>query len=95
MPILLLVLYVAINLFILVMWVRLVFDLIASANRGWRPSGPGLVIAEVAYTVTDPPIKAVRRVVPPVRVSDIRLDLSWTIVMLVALILSFVVARFL
>ena len=95
MTVLFLVLYFAVSLFIIVMWVRLVFDLISSVNRGWRPSGPALVIAEIAYTVTDPPIKLVRRAVPPLRVGEMSLDLSWTIVMIVAFILSFAVTRFL
>ena len=95
MTVLFLVLYFAISLFIIVMWVRLVFDLISNVNRGWRPSGPALVIAELAYTATDPPIKLVRRAVPPLRVGEMSLDLSWTIVMIVAFILSFAVTRFL
>ena len=94
MSVLFLVLYFAISLFIIVMWVRLVFDLISNVNRGWRPSGVALVIAEVAYTITDPPIKLVRRAVPPLRLGDVSLDLSWTAVMIVAFILSFVVTQF-
>ena len=94
MSVLFLVLYFAISLFIIVMWVRLVFDLIANVNRGWRPSGVALVIAEVAYTITDPPIKLVRRAVPPLRLGDVSLDLSWTVVMIGAFILSFVVTQF-
>lgn len=95
MTVLFLVLYFAISLFIIVMWVRLVFDLISNVNRGWRPSGLALVIAELAYTITDPPIKLVRKAVPPLRVGEINLDLSWTIVMIVAFILSFAVTQFL
>jgi len=95
MTVLFLVLYFAISLFIIVMWVRLVFDLISNVNRGWRPSGLALVIAELAYTITDPPIKLVRKAVPPLRVGEISLDLSWTIVMIVAFILSFAVTQFL
>ena len=95
MAVLFLVLYFAISLFIIVMWVRLVFDLISNVNRGWRPSGLALVIAELAYTITDPPINLVRKAVPPLHVGEISLDLSWTIVMIVAFILSFVVTQFL
>lgn len=88
-------LYVAIGLFIFVMWVRFAFDLISNFNRGWRPAGAALVVAELAYAITDPPVKLVRRIVPPLRFGDIGLDLSWTIVMLLAIIVSFVIARFL
>jgi YggT family protein len=88
------IIYVAILLFIGLMWARLFFDLGASLARSWRPKGPLLVIAEFAYLVTDPPMKLVRRVVPPVRIGSIALDLSWTIVVLVALILSWIVFGF-
>jgi len=83
-------LYVALVVFMLLMWVRLILDFVVSFNRGWRPSGFGLVLAEVVFTITDPPIKLVRRFVPPVRFGGIALDLAWTIVMLVAIVLSYI-----
>jgi YggT family protein len=39
------------------------------------------------YTITDPPIRAVRRVIPPIRIGGARLEFSWSIVMLVCLAL--------
>jgi YggT family protein len=89
-----LVAYVALSIFILIMWVRLIFDFVVNVNRGWRPRGVAMVIAEVAFTVTDPPIRLVRRFVPPLRVGAVSLDFAWTIVMLTAIILSYVVAGF-
>jgi len=88
------ILYVAISIFIFVMWGRLILDLVVNFSRGWRPHGPLLVVAEVIFTITDPPIKAVRRVVPPLRLSGIQLDFSWSIVMLAAIILSYVTLQF-
>ena len=46
-----------------------------------------LVLAEIAYTVTDPPIKAIRRVLPPVRLGSVALDFGWSIIMLAVVIL--------
>ena len=93
-PIIATILYLALSLFILVMWARLVLDLIVNFSRGWRPRGPLLVVAEVVFTVTDPPIKTVRRVVPPLRLGAIQLDFSWSIVLLAAIILSYVALGF-
>ena len=90
MSVLFWVLYAALSIFILVMWVRLILDFVVNFNRGWRPSGFGLVLAEIAFTITDPPIKLVRRFLPPVRFGGIALDFAWTIVMLVAIVLSYV-----
>ena len=89
------IVYSVLWVFMLIMWVRLIFDLIMNFNRGWRPTGVAVLIAEVAFTVTDPPIKAVRRVVPPLRLGDLTLDFAWTIVLLAAIILSSVAFRFL
>ena len=81
------IIYVALFLFIMLMWVRFVLDLVRAFARQWRPRGLGLVLAEAVYTVTDPPIKVVRRVIPPLRLGGISLDFAWTIVLLVCLIL--------
>jgi YggT family protein len=85
-------LYAALSIFILIMWVRLILDFVVNFNRGWRPSGFGLVLAEVVFTITDPPIKLVRRFLPPVRFGGVALDFAWTIVMLVAIVLSYVIS---
>lgn len=79
--------YYALLLFFLLMWGRFVLDLAQSFSRGWRPKGPVLVLAEIAYTVTDPPIKAIRRVLPPVRLGSVALDFGWSIIMLAVVIL--------
>jgi len=73
--------------FFLVMWVRLAFDWMRVLRPGWRPRGVALVVAEAAYAITDPPIRVVRRIVPPIRISGVRLEFSWSIVMLVCLAL--------
>ena len=85
----------ALFLFILIMWVRFIFDLMVNLNRGWRPRGAAVVIAEVAFTITDPPIRLVRRLVPPLRFGDVSLDFGWAIVLVAAIILSSIVFRFL
>ncbi|MBX9470695.1 MAG: YggT family protein [Chryseoglobus sp.] len=74
------------------MWARFVFDWMQVLNPGWRPRGAIVVLAESSYTITDPPIKAVRRVIPPLQLGSIRLDLAWTIVLIVLLILMSLVS---
>ena len=81
------VVYVALTIFFILMWARFVLDLARVFARQWRPRGFGLVLAEAVFTVTDPPIKLVRRIVPPLRVGRAALDFAWSIVMLVCIIL--------
>ncbi|KIU03119.1 MULTISPECIES: YggT family protein [unclassified Frigoribacterium] len=79
--------YYVLLIFFLLMWARFVLDLAQSFSRGWRPKGPVLVLAEVAYTVTDPPIRRVRKILPPVRLGSVALDFGWSIIMLAVIIL--------
>lgn len=87
------VLYLVVFLFFIALIIRLIFDWIQVFSREWRPRGVVLVAAEGVYTVTDPPLKALRRVLPPLRLGGIQLDLAFTVVFLVVLILLSVLAQ--
>ena len=82
------VLALALNLYITVMWGRLILDYVQVFARSWKPKGFVLVLCELVYTLTDPPIKLVRRLVPPLRLGNVAIDLAWMIVMFVLIILS-------
>ena len=73
--------------FIALLWVRFVVDWVQVFARSWTPSGSLLVGLEITYTTTDPPIKTLRRVVPPIRLGSIAIDLSFILVMVAAYIL--------
>ena len=73
--------------YILFLLGRLVADWIQVFARAWVPRGALLVVLEAVYTTTDPPIKLVRRVLPPLRLGGMVLDLSFFVVLLVAYIL--------
>ena len=77
----------ALLLYIFVLFGRLVLDYIPLFNREWRPQGAVLVLAEIAYTLTDPPIKAFRKVIPPLRVGGIAIDFAFALTMLLCFIL--------
>jgi YggT family protein len=81
------VIEVVLWVFIGFLWIRFVVDWVQIFARSWMPRGALLVALEVDYTVTDPPIKALRRVIPPLRLGNFALDLSFIIVMIVAYIL--------
>ena len=85
-----LVLYFALLIYFFTMWGRFVLDLVQSVSRGWRPRGAVLVLAEVAYTLTDPPIRFFRRILPPLRLGPVALDFGWSITMLLVIIAMYV-----
>ena len=64
------------------LWIRFIVDWVQVFARSWSPRGPLLVVLEAVYSATDPPIKALRRVIPPLRLGSVSLDLSFLIVMI-------------
>lgn len=70
---------------------RLIFEWIQVFARDWRPTGPILVVAEVIYSLTDPPLKAIRRVIPPLRLGGVAIDLAFLVLILVVSILRVIV----
>lgn len=84
---LLYVLYYLLFFFWLLLTARIVVDLVRAFARDWRPEGGVAVSLEAVYTVTDPPVKALRRVIPMVRIGSVGLDLSIMVLLLVVFIL--------
>ncbi|MGO2314010.1 MAG: YggT family protein [Brachybacterium tyrofermentans] len=88
------VLYLAVLLYLIVLIARLVLEWIQSYARDFRPRGIVLVLFEVVFTLTDPPVKGLRRLIPPLRLGSIVLDLSLMILLVVGWILLSVLASF-
>ena len=86
------VLHTALLVFLILLIFRLVMDYVFMLARSFRPQGPFAIALELTYTATDPPIKAVRRVLPPLRVGNVSLDLAFMVVFFVTLVLMNVVA---
>lgn len=74
-------------IFFVLLIARLVLDYVQMFARSWRPSGAVLVVAEVVYTATDPPLKTLRRVIPPLRIGHVSLDLSFLVLIIVVQVL--------
>ena len=85
--------YVVLAFFLLLL-IRLVLDWVQFFARDWKPSGIALVIAEVTYSVTDPPLKALRRILPPVGIGSVRLDLAFLVLVLGCSVLMSLLSQF-
>ncbi|MBO9554066.1 YggT family protein [Cellulomonas sp.] len=86
-------LYFVVLAFFLLLLVRLVLDWVQFFAREWRPRGVALVIAEVTYSVTDPPLRLLRRFLPPVGIGSVRLDLAFFVLILLCSVLLSVLGR--
>lgn len=77
-----LVLRIALRIYTYILWARLILDWVRVLKPTFRPKGFVLVASDIVYTLTDPPIKTVRKVLPPIRIGTIMLDVAWLIVLI-------------
>ena len=87
MGILKVVLYYVLSIYLLILIGRMIFGWIQVFARSWRPTGIVLVLAEAIFTATDPPLKFLRRYIPPLRLGTVAMDLSYMVLFIVVLIL--------
>jgi YggT family protein len=81
--------------FLLVLFARMILSWVPVLVRDWEPKGPMLVFAEIIYSITDPPLKLIRKVLRPVRVGNMMLDLAFIGLAIMVAILMQVNAAFL
>ena len=77
-------------LYLLVLFGRVIFDWVQVFSRDFRPKGVVLVLAELFYTLTDPPVKFLRRYIPPLTIGQLRIDVGFLILFVgVSILLQF------
>jgi YggT family protein len=77
---------------VLVLLARFIIDWVQVLARSWRPRGMVAVLCEAIFTITDPPLRAIRGVIPPIRMGGAMLDLS-PMVLLIAIYIVQIVVR--
>jgi len=85
------VLYIVLMCFFVLLLARMVMDWVQFFARDWRPGRAMVVLLESIYTVTDPPLKLLRRWIHPVRIGGAALDLAFMLLIIIVLILIQVV----
>ena len=84
------VLYLLLYIFLIVLLARFVMGAVLAYGRRWQPGRGASAGLEVVWSVTDPPLRALRRVIPPLRIGTVSIDLA----SLVLLVILFVLMRF-
>ena len=87
------VLYYALTVFLIILLFRLVMDWVFQFARSWHPGKAMVVVLEATYTVTDPPLKLLRRFIPPLRLGGVALDLSFFVLMIIVYVLISLVVK--
>ena len=67
------------SIFLYLLLARIILDYVMLFSRSWRPQGAMLAIVDIIFQITDPPLKFVRRFVPPLRLGQISLDLAFIV----------------
>ena len=84
----------ALRVFLVLLFARMVLSWVPVLVRDWEPRGAVLVAAELVYSVTDPPLRALRKVLRPVRVGTVMLDLAFIGLFILVSLLMRIVALF-
>ena len=85
------IVYFALLVFLVLLVCRLIMEYVFMFARSYRPNRPVAIGLELCYSVTDPPLKALRRVIPPLRVGRVSLDLSFIVLFILVQVLMRVV----
>jgi YggT family protein len=73
--------------FLVLLFARFVVDWVMVLARSWRPHGLVAAGLEVVYSTTDPPLKALRKVIPPLNLGSVRLDLGFMVLLIAVIVL--------
>lgn len=84
----------ALQIYIWILLVRMIISWVPMFAPQWRPKGLVASLFEIVYTLTDPPIKAFRKVIPPLNLGGVSLDLAFMAVFVAILVLQRVVIAF-
>ncbi|MUL45464.1 YggT family protein [Mycobacterium sp. CBMA293] len=76
----------ALFIFWLLLIARVVVEFIRGFSRDWQPRGLTVVLLEVIMTTTDPPVKLLRRLIPPLTIGPVRVDLSIVVLLMVVFV---------
>ena len=82
------------ELFLYLLFARIIIDYIMMFARSWRPQGLVLALVDVVFRITDPPMRFVRRYVPPLRFGQVALDVAFLVLFFGVQILIGIVAQF-
>jgi YggT family protein len=74
------------TIFLVLLVARMVMDYVFMFARSYQPKGPAVMALEVLYSCTDPPLKFLRRFIPPLRLGGVSLDLSFLVLFVIVIV---------
>ena len=83
--------FLLLYLFLLLLLGRLVMEYVMMFARRWSPGRGAAAVLELVWSATDPPLRALRRVIPPLRIGSVSLDLGFLLLLMIVSVLMSVV----
>src|SRR5205085_11137546 len=87
------VVYLVLFGFFLTLWARFALGAVLQFGRRWQPERGAAAALELVWSVTDPPLNALRRVIPPLRIGTVSVDLASLVLLVILFVLMEVVVR--
>ena len=85
---------IILQLFTYLLLARIVIEMIQSYSRSWRPGRIFSSIGEIIFIVTDPPVKLVRRLIPPLPLGGVIVDISVLLLFFILMIARVIISQF-
>ena len=85
------IIYLLVLLFLNILLARFAMSWVMSIGRRWRPGRGAAAALEVVWSVTDPPLKTLRRVIPPLRLGTVNVDLAFIVLLVIVFLLMYIV----
>jgi YggT family protein len=85
------IVYLMLLAFLYILFARFVMSMVMGFGRRWRPGRGSAAALEVVWSVTDPPLKALRRVIPPLRLGNVSFDLASLVLLVIVFLLKYLV----
>ena len=87
------VIHLVLYLFLMILLARFVMGWVLQFGRRWQPGRGAAAALEAVWSVTDPPLRALRRVIPPLRIGTVSIDLAALVLLVILYVLMIVVVR--
>ena len=89
------IIYLLVLLFLNILLARFAMSWVMSIGRRWRPGRGAAAALEIVWSVTDPPLKTLRRVIPPLRLGTVNVDLAFIVLLVIVFVLMYILLPYL
>jgi YggT family protein len=81
------------QLYVLVLLAYVVLTWVMMYARDWQPTGVVLLLVEGIFAAVEPPLRLLRRFIPPLRIGGVSIDIAIFVLFMLVYALIFLAAR--